>query len=88
MMLRTPPSNRKRARLLEDSSLQENKEVVPATDDERQQAIIAVRQRFIQKDKDLVLTLQAENAQLSERLQAAEASGREFEVHNSGVCTA
>ena len=80
-MLRTPPSSRKRARLLEHSSGHTpGDEIIPAAADEGQQALDYFRQKAIQNDKDLNSKLQGEIASLTERLQAAEASSKEFEV--------
>ena len=75
-MLRTPPSSRKRARLLEGS----DQAILPLLDDQEPQALAAYRHRSAQKDKDLLAKLQSENAELSQRLQTAEASSRQFEV--------
>ncbi len=78
-MLRTPPSARKRARLLEQPTGQENSAIVPA-DSEGREALEHFRQQRAQNDKDLVSKLQAENAMLSDQLQAAQTSSRKFQV--------
>lgn len=82
MMLRTPPSSRKRARLLEGSG-REDQVILPLPDDQEPQALAAYRHRSAQKDKELLAKLQSENAELSQRLQTAEASSREFEVQHT-----
>ncbi|KAK9839177.1 hypothetical protein WJX74_010992 [Apatococcus lobatus] len=83
MMLRTPPSSRKRARLLEVGTPSEDRAILPLPDEQEPQALAAYRHRSAQKDRELLAKLQSENATLSLRLQTAEASSREFE----GLCT-
>ena len=79
MMLRTPPSSRKRARLLE-GSVSEDRAILPLPDDQEVQALAAYRHRSGLQDRELLAKLQLENAKLSQSLQTAEASSREFEV--------
>lgn len=84
-MLRTPPSSRKRARLLE-GSVSEDRAILPLPDDLEPQALAAYRHRSALKDQELLAKLQLENAKLSQSLQTAEASSREFEVQLTAYC--